>query len=44
MNNSFEAVVDASAGIKQFISDPLSPELNRLFSYLENPQNRVIYS
>ncbi len=41
MNNSFRGVIDASVGIKQFIPDPLSSKVNRLFSYLENPKTEL---
>lgn len=37
----FRCVVDASVGIKQFISDPLSAKTVQLFEKLNNPSTEI---
>ena len=37
MNNSFRCVLDVSVSTKQFIEDPLSDKVNRLFDLLTLP-------
>lgn len=41
MTTPLRCVVDASVGIKHFISDPLTPQVNQLFDYLVYPQTDI---
>ncbi|MGK7902375.1 MAG: type II toxin-antitoxin system VapC family toxin [Hormoscilla sp.] len=41
MTTTLRYVVDANVGIKQFISDPLSPKVKQLFALLDSPQTEI---
>jgi len=37
MSDSLQCVIDTNICIKQFINDPLTPKVNRLFDHLNDP-------
>ena len=41
MTTPLRCLVDTSVCIKQFIADPLTPKVNRLFDHFVNPQTEI---
>ena len=41
MSNFLQCVIDANVGIKRFIADPLSPNVNQLLAHLNIPQTEI---